>query len=290
MKKEEVEILKQILQRFIDDVERGKPIEEAGWVKKEHNTECILKRLGLYEESIQNIRISLHNPLPKNLLKTEEGDIFSNIQLAMKIRKLIPKLTREQSLQIGTEISGFIYMLNVSEFPVFSQRLFRNGFSSFDEWYINVSNVTHLLALLAARKVWGIKNVKKALEPLRHFSLSTVEMEEQDKKVGVERVKRVLKWDKVLEIINQNTCKVMGFLWYVEYLILSEGIHYPESMMLVQERAWKMLEEKMRKSIWELRKEVIENVNQIERETLDRDPSGKPFAIASWHEILRLPW
>ncbi len=46
-----------------------------------------------------------------------------------------------------------------------------------------------------------------------------------------------------------------------------------------------MIEEKTRKSIQEIREMVIENVDSVERETLDQG-----FAIASWHEILRLAW
>ena len=285
MRKEDVESLKQLLQQFIGDVERGKAVEEAGWIKTERGVEHLLKRLGLYERSTQGVRVSLHNPLPRDLLRTEEGYIFSDMQLAVKVRELVPKLGREQSLQTGAEISGFAYMLEASEFPVFSHRLFQEGFSNIDEWYTSVSNATRFLTLLATRKMWTVENVEKVLESLRRLSLPTFETKKQSGQKDIDRVRKVLKWDEVLEIIDADTCKVMGFLWYVDRLMILEGIRYPESMVLVQEGAWKMLEEKTGKSIQELRNAVMEDVDRVERGTIEQD-----FAIASWHEILRLPW
>jgi len=285
MRKEDVESLKQLLRQFIDDVEKGKAIEEAGWMKTERGVEHLLKKLGLYERGPQGVRISLYNPLPLDLLKTELGDIFSDMQLAVKIRELVPYLGGEQSLQTGAEISGFAYMLEASEFPVFSHRLFQEGFSNVDEWHSGVSNATCFLTLLATRKMWAVENVEKALESLSRLSLPTFETKKQGEQKDIDRVRKVLKWDEVLEIIDANTCKVMGFLWYVDRLTILEGIRYPESMVLVQEGAWKMLEEKTGKSIQELRNAVIEDVDRVERRTIDQG-----FAIASWHEILRLPW
>lgn len=285
MKKEDVETLKQLLRQFIDDVERGKAIEEAGWMKTERGVERLLKRLGLYEGNTQGVRVSLHNPLPRDLLITDEGGIFSDMQLAVKIRELVPKLGKEQSLQTGAEISGFAYMLEASEFPVFSHRLFQEGFSSVDEWHTSVSNATCFLTLLAARKTWSVENVEKALESLCRLSLPTFETKKQSKQKDIDRVRKVLKWDEVLEIIDANTCKVMGFLWYVDRLTILGGIRYPESMVLVQEGAWKMLEKKTGKSIQELRNTVMEDVDRVERRTIDQG-----YAIASWHEIFMLPW
>lgn len=282
---EGVQLLKQLLRQFIDDVEKGKVVEEAGWMKTDDEVEYLLKRLGLYEGSTRGVRVSLHKPLPEDLLKTEEGDIFSDMQLAIKIRNLVSELGRNQSLRTGAEISGFAYMLDASEFPVLSYRLFREGFSSHDEWHTSASNSVYLLISLAARKLWGVGSLEEAFKPLRHSSLPALEIRKQDKGKDADRVKKVLKWDEVLEIINRNTCEAMGFLWYVDRLIILEGIRYPESKVLVQERAWKMLEEKTGKSIRELRSAVIEDVDRVERETLDQD-----FAIVSWHEILRLPW
>ncbi len=112
MGKEEIELLKPLLRRFIDDVERGKAIEEAGWMKIDDVDEYLLKRLGLYEGNTQGVRVSLHKPLPEDLLKTEEGDIFSDMQLAIKIRELVPKIVRDQSLQKRIECSAFIDFIN----------------------------------------------------------------------------------------------------------------------------------------------------------------------------------
>jgi hypothetical protein len=284
MKKEDVETLKKLLRQFIDDVERGKAIEEAGWVKTERGVKHLLERLGLYEGSTQGVRISLYNPLPKALLRTHEGEIFSDMQRSIKVRGLILKLGREQSLQTGAEISGFAYMLGASEFPVFSHRVFYNGFSSIDEWHTSVSKATYSLTLLSARKIWAVEGIEKMLEPLRHLSLPTFEAKQIEQKV-IDKVRKVLAWDEMLKIIDGNVCKIMGFLWYVDRLMILEGICYPESMVLVQERAWKMVEEKTGKSIQELRNAVMEDVDRVEKGTLDQG-----FAIASWHEILRLPW
>ena len=289
MEKEDVETFKQMLQRFIDDVERGKAVEEAGWVETEHGIELLLKSLGLYEGGTQGVRVSLHNPLPADFLKTEEGDIFSDMQLAAKIRELVPKIGRDKSLQTGAEISGFAYMLDASEFPVLSHRLFQEGFSSLDEWHSSASNATPLLTSLAAKKVWGVKSVEEALKPLYRSSLPAIKVKKQGEGQDADRVRETLKWDEVLGIIDRNTYKVMGFLWYVDYLTILEGIRYPESMMLIQERAWKTLEEKTGKSIRELRNAVIEDIERVERRTIDQD-NDQDYAIASWHEILRLPW
>lgn len=74
-----------------------------------------------------------------------------------------------------------------------------------------------------------------------HYSLPALETTKQGEEKNAERVVKVLKWNEVLEIIDRNTCKVMGFLWYVDCLAILERIRYPESMVLVQEKAWKML-------------------------------------------------
>jgi hypothetical protein len=258
-------------------------------METEHGLELLLKRLGLYEGGTQGIRISLHNPLPTDLIKTHEGDIFSDMQLAAKIREIVPKIGRDQSLQTGAEISGFAYMLDASEFPVLSHRLFQEGFSSVDEWHTSASNATCLLTSLAAKKVWGIESIEETLKPLRRSSLPALETKKQSEGKDADRVRKVLKWDEVLEIIDRNTFKVMGFLWYVDHLTILKGIRYPESMVLVQEKTWEMLKEKNEKSIRELRNAVIEDIERVERITIDQD-IDQDYAIASWHEILRLPW
>ncbi|HDH44154.1 MAG TPA: hypothetical protein ENG66_01945 [Thermococcus sp.] len=282
MKKEEVEIVKQMIQQFIDDVERGKAVEEAGWKEKERDVEHALKRFGLYEEGLQGIRVSLHGSLPENLLKTEEGDMFSDMRQAIQISEDILRIAENSSLQTAMEISGFAYMLKASEFPVLSHRLFNEGFTDIGEWHTAVSNAVYLLTSLTVKKVWGIEDMKEVLKPLDHTSLP---IPEKKNKEDAERVKRVLKWNKVLEILELDVCKALGFLWCVDFLISSGKIRYPESRILIQEKAWKLLEKKIRKSIQEIRKMVIKNVDKVEEKTLEQG-----FAIASWHEILRLPW
>jgi hypothetical protein len=175
-------------------------------------------------------------------------------------------------------------MLEASEFPVFSHRLFHYGFSNIDEWHTSVSKATYFLTLLVARKIWLVEDIENILEPLRHLSLPAFEAKQTEQKV-VDKVRKVLAWDEMLEIIDRNTCKVMGFLWYVDRLMILEGILYPETMVLVQKGAWKIIEEKTGKSIQELRSAVMEDIDRVEKGTLH-----KGFAIASWHEILRLPW
>jgi len=282
MKKEEVEIVKQMIQQFIDDIERGRAVEEAGWKEKEKEIEHVLKRFGLYEEGLQGIRVSLHGSLPENLLKTEEGDMFSDMQQAIQISEDILRIAENSSLQTGMEISGFAYMLETSEFPVLSHRLFNEGFRDIGEWHAAVSNAVYLLTSLTVKKVWGIEDMEEVLKPLGHTSLP---IPEKKNKEDAERVKRVLKWNKVLEILELDVCKALGFLWCVDFLISFRRIRYPESRILIQEKAWKLLEKKIRKSIQEIRKMVIKNVDKVEEETLEQG-----FAIASWHEILRLPW
>lgn len=280
----DVKILEEMIKRFISDVERGMPIEDAGWMKKEPNVESVLKRLGLDEHGTRGIRVSLRNPLPKDLLRTEEEDLFSDMQQAAKIRELVSQIGGDLSLQTGVEICGFAYMLDESDFPVLSYRLFEKGFSSIDEWYASISNSTYLLASLAAKKVWDIENIQEVFEPLRRSSLPIFEAKKQNKEAA-DRIGKVLKWNEVLEIINSETCKIFGFLWYVDRLTVLKGVRYPESVALIQERAWKMLEKKTRKSMKVLRNAVFEDVDLVEMRTIDQD-----FAIASWHEILRLPW
>ena len=282
MKKEEVEIVKQMIQQFIDDVERGKAVEEAGWKEKEKDVEYALKRFGLYEEGPQGIRVSLQGPLPEDILKTEEGDIFLDMRQAIQISEHILRIAENPPLQTAMEISGFAYMLKASEFPVLSHRLFNEGFTDIGEWHTAVSNAVYLLTSLTAKKVWGIKDMEEVLKQLDHTSLPIPEKKNEE---DAERVKRVLKWNKVLEILELDVCKALGFLWYVDFLISSGKIRYPESRILIQKKAWELLEKKIGKTIQEIRRTVIENVDKVEKETLEQG-----FAIASWHEILRLPW
>ncbi len=88
---------KKALQQFITDVEEGKEIKEAGWINV--NDTDLPKNLDLFEIEPKRIRISIHKLLPIHLLKTEEGDLFSDIQSALKVMESINIIRKNQSLQ-----------------------------------------------------------------------------------------------------------------------------------------------------------------------------------------------
>jgi len=285
MKKEDIDAIVQLLRQFIGDIESGKALEEAGWKKAEPGTERLLKELGLYEESSRGIRVCLDSPLPRDLIRIEEGDLFSDMQRAVEVRGLVHKIEGDRLLRTGAEISGFAHMLEASDFPVFSNRLFQEGFSSPDEWLACAVGAVHFLTSVAAKQVWDVESIEETFQPLCLSSLPSFEPKKQCEEESADRVRKVLKWDDVLKIIDRSACKIMGFLWYVDRLIVLGGIRYPESMVLIHEKAWEVLEGKTGKSTQELRNAIIEEVERVENGTLDQG-----FAIASWHEILRVPW
>lgn len=285
MKTKETEAFKRLLSQFIDEVEKGKPPEEAGWVELDPEHLAICQDTRLFERTPKRARVSLDAQLPPDLLKTEEGDLFSDMQRALRIREIASRIADDSQLRTGAEISGFSFMLAASDFPVLSHRLFQEDFSSLDEWYACLPGAVGSLTSMAARKVWSVDDLQKILEPLHRSLLPAPELEEDAEGKVADRVGRVLRWDDVLNKIDPAACKTMGFLWYVDRLVVQGGVRYPESMALVQERAWSILGDRNRKPVREVREAVIEEVEKIENETREQG-----YAIASWHEILRVPW
>lgn len=278
-------LFKRLIECFVDEVERGIHPLEAGWIKSDRPEVVELIELELVERGDRGIRLQLHKDLEVELVGTQDGDIeeliniCSDLARAVEVEKLLTRVANQlpssSHLQAGIVTLGWWRMLETSEFPVVVDEVLREGFSP-DGWYIEVPKASMELALTLANKWWEEVDVKKSFETLKEFSFP---MPKTFKTEVFDRVKRVLRWEKVLKILPEEESKALAFLWCSDYLCISKGLRYPQAFNFAQASAWKIISKLMTKDISEIMEQVGEIVSQL------------PFqSFISWAEIIRFPW
>ena len=150
-------------------------------------------------------------------------------------------------------------MFETSELPIMNvDRILAGGFSV-HEWFMNGSKISLGLAESVAERF-----VTMAVS-------SNIVKEDV-----IERAKDLLEWRRILEIIDQDTAKVLGLVWFADKL--STETTYPETEVLVQENVWQLLE----KNLGKKKDELITHVGRI-IEMIDETNKG----VTSWAEVIR---
>jgi len=281
-------LLEQLLGYFVDEIERGIEPRDAGWVAKMGKEVDDLCRLGVCEKEDEKIRVNLRQ-LPKQIVTrlSDDGkwlaDVHAEITKAMTVEEKIVQVVEDASLHPAAVLKGWGDMLGSSSFPVMVDRVFREGFAR-DEWYARTSDTAVPLSLSVVEKWWKMEDLETALR-----KLSIAICIKRGGRDG-EKVRKILKWNKVVETLKRPIAFALGLLWYADDLIVTERLRHPESIMYVQKGTWRLITQILRKDEALIREKVDEVVAEIESATADKDKLGYPYAIANWSGIIRMPW
>jgi len=150
-------------------------------------------------------------------------------------------------------------MLETSELPIMNvDKILAGGFSVHD-WFMNGSKISQGLT-------------ESVVE---HFAIMP-DSSSIIKEDIVERAKVLLGWERILEMLDEDTVKVLGLLWFADKL--SAEITYPETEVMVQESVWDILEKKLGKK----KNELISHVEHV-MGVIDETNKG----VTSWAEVIR---
>jgi hypothetical protein len=281
--KKKIELLKELMKHFIDDVERGTHPFQAGWITAEGPEVNVLISSGFAQKGEKGIRLVFDKLLQKEFSDSWDDeaeelvyictDIARAVQVEKSLNQVRSNLERSLQLQAGIVVVGWWRMLETSGFPVVVDEVLREGFSP-DKWYLEAPKTSLHLALTVAKK-WYV-DVEKALESVREFSFFVQTNAKTD---VVEKVMKVLRWENALKVFSQSESKALAFLWYADYLSALGGVCYSEAVTFVQRRAWELLMENLKKTKSEIVDEVEQMINEL--------PS---LELISWAEIIRFPW
>lgn len=282
--KTKLELFRDLMICFVGEVEKGIHPLEAGWIKIEGPEIDKLAMSGLVEKGEKGIRLPSDISLLNELDDTSDEEMKElvntcvDLAKAVEVEKLVTQvsdeLTKSSRFQAGVVTLGWWRMLQTSEFSVTVDEVLREGFS-FDRWYIDAPKSSLELALALANKWWKVDR-EGVFDPLREFSFAIPEIPQSS---GLERVKKVLRWEEVVELLPEEETKAIAFLWCADYLCLSKGLEFPQSLTFIQASAWRSVSEAMKRSI----AEIIEQIGML----VDQLPLQ---SLISWPEIIRFPW
>jgi len=191
------------------------------------------------------------------------NELNADSQKAQKIIKelsdKVSEAAKNQTMWAPIVKDGWQRMLETSELPIMNvDRILVGGFSVHD-WFMNGNKISSGLA----------ENV------VGHFGIMIKSSSNPQEDV-VEKAKKILEWQRILEKLDQDTVKVLGLIWFADEL--SAEITYPETEVLVQENVWQLLE----KSLGKKKNELLNHVEHV-IETIDETYKG----VTSWAEVIR---
>lgn len=203
-----------------------------------------------------------------NFSSEYKKELDNDILEAKKIEEVLIKKMKE--LQQGPlhweEIIGIGLerMFKTSEFPIKNiKEVLDEGFSVYD-WFLKVSKITQKLTDDVVKK-----HMKHKSKQLTMGDSSSTE---------VEKIKKLLGWEEILENLTEEEVKILAFLWFADYL--ASGVRYPEAEYLIHKRAWLLLEGHTKRK----KEEMLQFVKQM----IDRIDE-KNVGATSWREIIRFP-
>lgn len=280
-----VKVFKQLMERFVHEVERGIYPSEAGWVKADEAELDAFVEAELAERGEKGVRLRLHKTLEMEIAETWERDIQElviicrDIARAMEVEDLVnhisDKVLESPDVRASLFLLGWWRMMKTSEFPVVVDEVLGGNFSP-DEWYIETAKASLDLALVVAKKWWRI-NLEKTFETLENLSLPTPRQDPKSRRI--DGIKEVLRWEKAVPKFTKDESEALTFLWCVDLLLTSKGISSPEAEFFLQRRTWELFEKGWSKKRGDIIEKVEEMVNTL--------PSP---SLISWAEIIRFPW
>jgi hypothetical protein len=290
----EAKLLKELLVRFVDDIQKGVPYADAGWVKSHDSAAAEACAHELCETSGRGVRVSASLALSKQLQSNfdEEGkdllSIYTDVLKAVEIERMISRVV-DPPVKLRVCAVGLASMLQNSEFPISTERALQNGLGV-DDWQIQISGAIPSLALALANKLWSSESWQDISRILEQSDLPTPKIIDKTDQNQLKKISEILAWNKVVTIFREHIARVLGLFWYADDLIGASGIEAPESIVIVQKRTWSMVETEIGKTVEEVKREIDDMVEAIDLETREEDREGVKRSIASWADIFRLPW
>ena len=289
---EQIDLLKKLMKRFISDIKEGVAISDAGWIVNENKYDRKLM-CEIIERKQGMVRINPKKELLLALHKSdEETKWLAGLCLDMlkvnEVRKIMFELAKkfEENVQFKWIVVaiGLSQMLKQLSTHVTTELVFNAGFSAID-WHKEISRASTELALRLVSMWCDIKpeELNKLGELLRNnFSYKIPYME--DKSGSVERIKHVLKWDRVAQLLSKEKEVIitLGILWFIDLCLTSKGVEYPESISFASENAWKLLVSK-----------IVRLQNERELAKRIEEICSRLRSIVEgicWEGVIRLPW
>lgn len=190
-------------------------------------------------------------------------DLDIDSQKAQKIIKELSDKVNEaaekQTIWASILKEGWQRMLETSELPIVRvDRIYSGGFSVHD-WFMNVSKISLGLAESVVERFVTMPGSSETI-----------------KEDVVERAEELLEWKRILEMLDQDTVKVLGLVWFADKF--SAETTYPETEVLIQENVWQLLEKSLNKK----RDELIHHVEYV-IDAINEANKG----TTSWAEVIR---
>jgi hypothetical protein len=287
---DDIKLMKTLLLKFVDDIQKGSHVDDAGWVSSVNvgpNT------AEFCDTGNRGIRVSAVLIGQKDLqcyLDDEGQDLWlicSDILKSAKLEHSLDEILSE-SVQAPLLAVGLECMLQSSEFPIAPERVLQQGIEP-DQWQIQVSSSIPELTLNLTQRFWNVESWDKALQELKHWHLPVPEIKAVNAN-NFGKVSKVLEWDKAVGATTKDPTMALGLVWYADYLIGLNEIQAPEGAMIVQKKAWSIVQAILGKSGVAIKKEIQEMVDGIDMATRESDEEYHTRPVASWVDIIRLPW
>ena len=285
--------LKELMKHFIDDIRKGAPPSEAGWINK--TCEARARQFELVEERSGNIRILLREDISRSLRR------FPGLQNRMEIMRLadlcldmsrmgeareilvevVEGFENSPQLEWSVVALGWWEMLGNIGACVALDRVLEAGLNSI-QWLKEASKVSAELALEIAGK-WCIVEQTNIEELSKTLSLGLAYPSVNPDVMG--RVKHVLDWEEALKEFTKAESEALGLLWFTDKLLISRGAFLPEAVFSMKEKTWELISKRIGKE--EI--EVMERVEQITNKLSNGSRRSGAVTI-NWAEIVRPPW
>jgi hypothetical protein len=290
---DDIRLLKELLLKFVDDVQRGSPFTDAGWVSSARSLAKDLNEAGLCDMGDRGVRLSPsildHKELPSHL--DEEGQdllfIYKDILTAAELEKVLDRAATE-SIQPYVISFGLECMFQSSEFPIAPERALQQDIEP-DEWQTAISTAIPELTLTIVNKFWKIETWDRVFRQLTDWKMPVSEIKNDSSDRG-ENIKRVLEWDRVVAAFDGGSAKALGLIWYADDLVGINQIQAPEGIILVQKKAWSIVEAELRRTRVEIKMDIEKMLEKVDLTTRENDREYQTRPIASWVDIIRLPW
>ena len=190
-----------------------------------------------------------------------DHDIQKALCIEKELTEVMEDLLRNPGRWPEVVKIGWKRMFETSDFPIKNLGPVLDGGFSIHNWFLNVHKFSLKLVADLAQKLNNLE--EKQFDPIDGIPAEAMD---------------ALDWKGVLENLNEEGVKFLAFLWFADSQ--ATQMRYPEAEAIIQEKAWLLLEEKMRRRKREILMLVEEMVEKIDE--------GGEGAIC-WAEVIRFP-
>lgn len=243
--------IQTLLKIIIDDLKDLKTPNSAGWRKISDLKELgileedlpELSKLGILEQNLTDeIRIryrdnKVRKKLPSFAAQFQQIDYFienremikQDVERVQKAKELIEQIifnaqNAEEFLSHAI-IIGIWRMLNASDMPAVVDEIISKGFSPKDWGIVSFRSVPYLSLELVKKAIKSeededIERLKNAFTYMKKigFINEIPNLKELDAE-SISKVKEVLKWQEICEILSDENIKFLGLSWFIVFTL-----------------------------------------------------------------------